>query len=106
MGSVIEALVLQAYLLLVRVSWNERGSRSTLLAKYGHYEVRLLERMSDDVSHLWVELHAHDVQTPIDARGCDDIEAAAIAAEHIMSQARQLEERERVAQAGNRSKLG
>jgi len=96
----VEALVLQAYLQLVRVAWNEGGTRSTSLAKYGHYEVRLVERMSTgaaDVPHLSVELHARDIQTPIDACGCDDIEAAAIAADSIMSRARQLEEGKRAA---------
>jgi hypothetical protein len=98
----IEALVLEAYLKLVRVAWNEGGSRATPLAKYGQYEVRLFERMSAgdaDCPHLWVELYAHDMQTSIDACGCDDVEAAAIAAEDIMCQARQLEEGERLARS-------
>jgi hypothetical protein len=89
----VEALVMQAYLQLVRVAWNEIGSRSASLARYGSYEVRLLERMSADVAdipHLWVELYANDIQTSIDSCGCDDLEAAAIAAEDIMLQAEQL----------------
>jgi hypothetical protein len=101
----IEALVLEAYLKLVRVAWNEGGSRAMLLAKYGQYEVRLFERMSAgdaDCPHLWVELYAHDMQTSIDACGCDDVEAAAIAAEDIMCQARQLEEGERLARSAAR----
>jgi hypothetical protein len=100
----IEALVLRAYLQLVRVPWNEVGSRRTSLAKYGNYEVLLLERMSADADHfphLWVELYAHDLQISIDGCGCDDIEAAAIAAEHIMSQARQLGESKKTDRAGS-----
>jgi hypothetical protein len=99
-GRSIEALVLQAYLQLVRVRWSESGSRSASLAKYGNYEVRLLERRSADVAdfpHLWVELHANDIQSTIDACGCDDVEAAAIAAEHIMSKASQLDQGARTA---------
>jgi hypothetical protein len=99
----IEALVLQAYLQLVRVPWNEVGSRCTSLAKYGNYEVLLLERMSADADHfphLWVELYAHDLQASIDGSGCDDIEAAAIAAEQIMSQARQMAEGKKTDRAG------
>jgi hypothetical protein len=98
----VEALLLQAYLQLVRVPWNESGTRSTSLARFGHYEVRLLERMLSgdaDVPHLSVELYARKVQTPIDACGCDDIEAAAFAAERIMCRARQLEEGERRARS-------
>src|SRR5262245_24240302 len=99
----VEALVLRAYLQLVRVPWNEAGSRRTSLAKYGNYEVLLLERLSADADHfphLWVELYAHDLQMSLDGCGCDDIEAAAIATEQIMSQARQMAEGKRTDRAG------
>jgi hypothetical protein len=90
----IEALVMQAYFQLIRVAWSEGGSRSVSLAKYGCYDVRLIERKpadGSDAPHLWVELHAKEARTPIEARGCDDLEAAAIAAEQIMSKAEQLQ---------------
>jgi hypothetical protein len=90
----IEALVMQAYFQLIRVSWSESGSRSTSLAKYGSYEVRLVERKpadGTDAPHLWVELCAKDAQAPIEVRGCDDLEAAAIAAEQLMSKAERLQ---------------
>jgi hypothetical protein len=90
----VETLVTQAYFQLVLVSWNESRSRATSLTKHGNYEVRLVELMSNDaadIPHLWVELYAKDVQTSIDACGCDDLEAAAMAADHFMSQAKQLE---------------
>lgn len=90
----VEALVMQAYFQLIRVAWSEGGSRSASLAKYGSYEVRLMERKpadGADISHLRVELHAKDARTPIEARGCDDLEAAAIAAEQIMAKAQQLQ---------------
>jgi len=94
----VEALVMQAYFQLIRVAWSERGSRSIALAKYGNYEVRLVERKpadNADVSHLWVKLYAKDTQTSVEARGCDDLEAAAMAAEEIMSKAEQLENNSR-----------
>ena len=90
----VEALVTQAYFQLIRVAWNESGSRSISLAKYGSYEVRLVERKPTagaDAPDLWVELYAKDAQTLIEARGCDDLEAAAIAAEQIMSKAERLQ---------------
>jgi hypothetical protein len=90
----IEALVTQAYVQLVLVSWDENGSRAVSLAKYGNYEVRLREVKSADaaeIPHLWVELYANDIRASIDACHCDDIEAAAMAAEYIMSQAQKLE---------------
>ena len=92
-----ETLVTQAYLQLVLVSWDGNGSRAISVAKYGTYEIRLLEVMSADpaeIPHLWVELYANDVQASIDACGCDDIEAATMAAEHVVSQAKQLEQGE------------
>jgi hypothetical protein len=90
----VEALVMQAYFQLIRVAWSESGWRRVSLAKYGSYEVRLIERKpADDADAplLWVELHARDSETPIDARGCDDLEAAALAAEQIMSKAERLQ---------------
>jgi hypothetical protein len=90
----VEALVMQAYFQLIRVAWNENGTRLVALAKYGDYEVRLIERKpanDADALHLWVELHARDAETPIDARGCDDLETAALAAEQIMSKAERLQ---------------
>lgn len=90
----VEALVTQAYFQLIRVGWSERGSRSATLAKYGNYEVRLVEKKSAegaDAPHLWVELHGKDAQAPIEARSCDDLEAAASAAEEIMAKAERLQ---------------
>jgi hypothetical protein len=90
----IEALVMQAYFQLIRVAWSESGSRSTSLAKYGSYEVRLAERKSADSAdapHLWVELHAKESPAPIEVRACDDLEAAALAAEQIMAKAERLQ---------------
>src|SRR5262245_33242016 len=90
----VEALVMQAYFQLIRVAWSEGGSRSVSLTKYGNYDVRLIERKAADNAddpHLWVELHAKDTQASIDIRGCGDLEAAAIAAEQIMSKAERLE---------------
>jgi hypothetical protein len=90
----VEALVMQAYFQLIRVAWNESGMRSVALAKYGDYDVRMIERKpahDADAPHLWVELHARDAETPIDTRGCDDLETAALAAEQIMSKAERLQ---------------
>lgn len=90
----VEALVMQAYFQLIRVAWRESGWRSTMLAKYGSYEVRLAERKSAegaDSLEVWVELYAKDAETPIEVRGCDDLEAAVVAAKQIMSRAERLQ---------------
>jgi hypothetical protein len=89
----VEALVTQAYFQLIRVTWSEGGSRSVSLAKYGSYDVRLVERKSGgaDAPHLWVELRAKDAGAPIEARGCDDLEAAVTVAEQVMTKAERLQ---------------
>ena len=85
---------MQAYFQLIRVTWSESGSRSTSLAKYGSYEVRLVERKPADGADApicgWSSM-PRTLETAIDARGCDDLEAAAIAAEQIMSKAERLQ---------------
>jgi hypothetical protein len=89
----VEALVTQAYFQLIRVTWSANGSRSVSLGKYGSYEVHLVERRpadGSDAPHLWVELYAKGAEKPVEARGCDDLEAAAIAAEQIMLKAERL----------------
>src|SRR5262245_6047027 len=89
----VEALVTQAYFQLIRVAWSERGSRSTTLAKYGSYEVLLVEKKSAEGAdtQLWVELHGKDAQAPIEARSCDDLETAASTAEQVMAKAERLQ---------------
>jgi hypothetical protein len=90
----VEALVMQAYFQLIRIAWSEDASRSISLAKYGAYEVRLVEKkLADgaDAPNLWVELHARDVQVPIEARGCDDLEAAGVATAQMMAKAERLQ---------------
>ena len=91
----VEALVTQAYVKLLDASRDEHNWRSVSLAKYVNYEVRLIESVpvvDVEVPCLWVELYAADVQTSIDSCGCDDVEAAVVAAECLISQARKLAE--------------
>ena len=91
----VEALVTQAYVQLLDAPRDEQNWRTVSLAKYVHYEVRLIERLSvvdAEIPCLWVELYAADVQTSIDSCGCDDVEAAVVAAEYLISQGRKLEE--------------
>ena len=91
----IEALITQAYVQLLDAPRDEQNWRTVSLAKYVHYEVRLIERLpvvDAEIPCLWVELYAADVQTSIDSCGCDDVETAVVAAEYLISQGRKLEE--------------
>jgi len=94
-GRSIGPLVTTAYLQLTRVPWDQNGSRSASLERWGNYEVRLVEILP--VAHgrfplLWVEIHDIAGQTSVDSFGCDDLEAAILAAERAIAQARKLAE--------------
>jgi hypothetical protein len=91
----IEALVTHAYLQLVRVAWDENRSRSAVLARYGRYEVRLIEFLpvaNQDLPFLWIELYDMADHTCVDSVGCDDLDAAMFAAERTIAQAQALSE--------------
>src|SRR5262245_58127324 len=85
-----EARLIRAYLALFLVPW-EDGARSVRLARFGAYEVRLVEfahdYLSGDGFPLWLELFAHDIQLSIDSRGCDEFEEAVSAADDLMAKA-------------------
>src|SRR5262249_880325 len=88
-------LVTAAYLQLTRVAWDQNGSRSAFLERWGNYEVRLLEILpipKGGLPLLWIEIHDVDGQTSVDSFGCDDLEAAILAAERASAQARKLAE--------------
>jgi hypothetical protein len=89
----MEAIVMQAYVELALVPWDGARSRAVSLATLGNYEVRLREMLSVegcDRSQLWIELYARDARAAIDSCGCDDIEAATVAFETLVSQSTQL----------------
>jgi hypothetical protein len=95
----LERRLARAYVLLLLVPPDEDGSRRILLGRYGHYDVRLVELARENpdgaAETLWMELYAHDRQAVIDSCGRDGIEDAAIAAEGLITQARQLNRSDR-----------
>jgi hypothetical protein len=73
------------------------GCRAALLARYGAFEVRLVELLldwQDDSIPFWIELFDHGSATTIDSYGGYDLEDAAAGAEALISQAK-LSYRER-----------
>jgi hypothetical protein len=87
----VETLVTRTYFQLVLASWDEHKTRTAILTKHGNCEVRLVEILpadADDALDLWIELVVGNVS--IDSHGCDDLEAAALAAEYLISQAIEL----------------
>jgi hypothetical protein len=91
----IRALVTHAYLQLAHAAWNQNRSRSASLAKYGNYEVRLVERLpqaNNESAVLWIELHDVGGRSSMESFGCDDLEAALLAADQVISKAKTLAE--------------
>jgi len=91
----LEPRLVRAYVLLLLIPEDEHGSRTVSLDRYGHYDVRLVEIADDNpvtADELpWVELYDHDCQVVLDSCRPDDFEDAAIAADGLISQARQLD---------------
>jgi hypothetical protein len=90
-----EARLIRAYLNLFLVPRGGDGLRTTTLARFGRYEVRLFELAHDLVAEtlpLWMELYAHDSCSTLDSFGCDDFEAAVWVADEFMMRAKALHE--------------
>ena len=84
-----EARLVRAYLALILVPWS-MGTRSVRLARFGTYEVRLVEfehDIADAGPALWLELYRHDTCESLDACGCDEFEAAVHIAQDFMARA-------------------
>jgi hypothetical protein len=87
-----EARLVRAYLGLILVPWT-MGTRSVRLARFGVYEVRLVEfehDFADAGPPLWLELYRHDTNESLDACGCDEFEVAVRVAQDFMVQASEL----------------
>jgi hypothetical protein len=83
----------QAYVRLLLIPESNDGSRTVSLARYGAYEVRLVEfshHPASDDSSFWVSLHRRGLQSSLDSCWCDDLDDAETVAEHFVSRAKQL----------------
>ena len=85
----------RAYLALSLASEPEDGSRAMPLARFGAFEVRLIElagrRMAED-SDFWIELYRHDIQSSLDSCRCRDLDEAEPIAEYLVACAKGLYE--------------
>ena len=87
-----EARLVRIYLALFLLPWQD-GTRSIRLARFGAYEVRIVEFAQDltgDDFPLWLELYAHDIQGSLDSCGCDAFEDAVDAADELIERASAL----------------
>ena len=89
----LELRILQSYILVLRVRKNAEGYRASTLERHGPYEVRLIDppQVSRvDTIPFWIELFDHSAKLPVDSYGGHDLEAAAIAADALISRAKVL----------------
>jgi hypothetical protein len=87
-----EARLVRAYLALFLLPWQD-GARSIRLARFGAYEVRIVEFTQDlrgEGFPLWLELYAHDEQASLDSCGCGAFEDAVAIADELMERASAL----------------
>jgi hypothetical protein len=101
-----EARLVRAYLALFLLPWQD-GTRGIRLARFGAYEVRIVEFAQDLAGEgfpLWLELYAHDVQASLDSCGCGAFEDAVGIADEFMERASALHLLQAVIPVGTRSR--
>jgi hypothetical protein len=88
-----ERRLIQAYLKLFLAVQSEDGVKTVSLARFGSYEVRVIELWHDTSASgfpVWLELYEHDTHSTLDSCGCSELEEAVAAADELIAQARQL----------------
>jgi len=83
----------QAYIGLRIALPQEDGSRIMPLARFGPFELRLLElaeHRRPDHADFWLELYRHDIRMSLDSCRCEDLEIAESIANDFVVLARQL----------------
>jgi hypothetical protein len=86
----------RAYVSLALMPENSDRSRVITLERYGAYEVRLVEFSQKDPtkdSIFWLELYCHVTNSSLDSCSCDDLDDAEIAADYLISSAKQLHDK-------------
>jgi hypothetical protein len=89
-GKVLEVRILQLYIWALHAKRFIDGCRTATVARYGAYEVRLVEPLLDpqhDIIPFWVELFDHESAVMIDSCGGYDFEETAAGAAALISQA-------------------
>jgi hypothetical protein len=92
LSAITERQLVRAYTRLFLVPKGADGSRRISLARFGNYELLIVEFAQDErAPQFWMELYAHDAEFVIGSCACgDDLEQAAIAAETLIKRARKL----------------
>jgi hypothetical protein len=91
----IERLIVRSYVWVLNAPRTADGRKVASLSRHGFYEVSLLEpsdMAQTDCLPFWVELFDSRQGVSIDSHAGDDIEAAAEAVKHLISQAELLDQ--------------
>jgi hypothetical protein len=87
-----ELRLTQGYVRICVAPPNADGVKTVSLARFGHYDVRLLEFVPEkptEPTPIWLELYNHETRCGIDSYRCYDLEAAVRATEELIARARQ-----------------
>jgi len=87
----IAARVTETYANLFLTPKQDDGSRYSVVARIGTFEVRLLELPSANYPEelgLWVELYDRDLRVGVDSYKCSDLDEAIDAAQFLTAEAR------------------
>jgi hypothetical protein len=90
----LELLIVRSYVWALRAPRTIDGQKVASLSRHGLYEVRLLEpsdMAEDNDLPFWVELFDNGRNLCVDNYAGDDIEEAAAAVQHLISQAEVLD---------------
>ena len=93
-----ELRLTRGYVELGVVPADHHGAKTVSLARFGEYEVRLVEIVPAnraDATPMWLELYSHETQSGMDSCRCYDLEAAVQATEELISRARTFDEEAR-----------
>jgi hypothetical protein len=94
-GDSAELRLTRGYVHLCHVPADTNGAKTVSLARFGNYDVRLIEFVRTrptDATPMWLELYSHQTQLAIDSCCCYDLEEAVHATENLISRARGLDE--------------
>ena len=89
-GKALELRILQLYIWTLNAKRFIDGCRTATVARYGAYEVRLVEPLLDprgDTIPFWIELFGHKSANTIDSCGGHDFEETAAGAAGMIAQA-------------------
>ena len=86
----------KSYITLKLAPKSESGSRTITIARFGAFEVRLVEFADGDQRDsldLWIELYCRDTQSSLDSCLCRDLDEVENLGEYLISQAKELYDR-------------